>query len=146
AFAIPNSMGADDYDWNIANCNTTVMHANQLLTAEPGNMVGPTTHGVEDLVARDPNAYWDTVNNRVVSDMHPSPRVVVIPVFDPYYYDTGKHNGRPADLKAANYIGFFIESINGGGDVRGRITPVTGVRSGGPNPVGFFPKAIRLVQ
>jgi hypothetical protein len=146
AFAIPGSMGGSDYEWNIANCNTTVMTPNQLITAEPGNMVGPTKHGVEDLIARDPHAYWDTTNNKVVSDLHPSPRVIVIPVFDPYYYETGKRNGRNADLKATNYIGFFLEGVNGGGDVTGRITPITGVRTGGPTPVGFFPKAIRLVR
>ena len=146
SFAIPDSMGGDDYDWNIANCNTTVMTPNQLITAEPGDKVGPTKHGVEDLIARDPGAYWDTTNNKVVSDMHPSPRLIVIPVFDPFYYDTGKHEGRTADLKAANYIGFFLEDVSGAGDVRGRITPVTGIRTGGPTPVGFFPKTIRLVK
>ena len=34
-----------DYEWNIANCNTSVMHFGELLIAEPGNMVGPTRHG-----------------------------------------------------------------------------------------------------
>ena len=32
-----------DYRWNIANCNTTVMGYGDLLSAEPGNMVGPTS-------------------------------------------------------------------------------------------------------
>jgi Flp pilus assembly protein TadG len=146
---IPGSVGASDYEWNIENCNTTAMEPNVLITAEPGNMVGPTRAGVENLVARDPGAYWNTSTNKVVSDMHPSPRVVIIPVFDPYYYDTGKHNGRNADLKAVNYIGFFIEGIAGNGDVTARITPVSGLRRGGGGggfPNGFFPKAIRLVQ
>jgi Flp pilus assembly protein TadG len=146
SFAIPDSMGGDDYEWNIANCNTTVMTPDELLTLEPGDKVGPTAHGVEELIARDEGAYWDTYNNKPVSDMHPSPRLIVIPTFDPFYYDTGKHNGRTGDLKAANYIGFFLESVDAGGTVRGRITPVSGVRTGGPTPIGFFPKAIRLVK
>jgi Flp pilus assembly protein TadG len=146
-YAIPNSMGGDDYRWNIANCNTTEMRPGDLLTAEPGNMVGPTGQGTSDLVALDPTAYWDTASNKVVSNMHPSPRVIIIPTFDPYYYDTGKVNGRNADLKAVNFIGFFIEGVMGNGDVMGRMMPVKGLRRGnGPIPNGMFPKTIRLVQ
>jgi len=144
---IPGSTGASDYRWNIDNCNTTQMGVGELLTAEPGNMVGPTQQGTEALVARDPTAYWDFSTNSPHSSMHPSPRVIVIPLFDPYYYDTGKKNGRTADLKAVNYMGFFIEGVNGNGDVTGRITPISGLRRGnGPMPNGFFPKVIRLVQ
>jgi hypothetical protein len=148
AWAIPSSTGGDDYRWNIENCNTTIMPFGALLAPEPGDMVGPTKQGIEGLVAQDPDAYWDNVNKRVVSTKKPSPRVAIVPVFDPYYYDTGKQNGRTADIKATNYIGFFIEGISSNGDVTGRITPAAGVRTGngGPAPVGAFPKSIRLVQ
>ena len=63
------------------------------------------------------------------------------------YYDLGKANGRNASLKAANFIGFFIEGMNGG-DVLGRITPVGGIvdATAGAAPAGAFPRAIRLVQ
>ena len=61
--------------------------------------------------------------------MHPSPRVVGIPVYDPVYYDTGKLNGRTADLKVANYLGFFIERRQGN-NVYGRITPIGGLIKG----------------
>ena len=79
--------------------------------------------------------------------MSPSPRVVAIPLFDPIYYDSGKRNGRNADLKVVNYMGFFIEEMQGG-DVKGRITPIGGIFSGngGPAPVGTFPIAIVLVK
>jgi hypothetical protein len=145
--ALPGSTGGADYRWNIANCNTTVLEFFQLLTAEPGNMVGPTKQGIEDLIARDPNAYWDPGSRRVVSTMHPSPRVKLMPVFDPVYYETGKQNGRNADLKAANFIGIFVEGFQGN-DVKGRIVPATGLLDGdfGPAPEGAFPKSIRLVQ
>ena len=110
-------------------------------------MTGPTAHGLEALIARDPSAYWDTYNNKVVSTMHPSPRVVAIPLFDPVYYDTGKQNGRNADLKVVNYMGFFIEEMQGN-NVQGRITPVAGILSSseGPAPAGAFPIAIVLVK
>lgn len=146
SYAIGGVTGADEYRWNIANCNTTIMGWGDLLLAEPGNMVGPTTQGVDDLIAMDPGAYWDTTYNRPVSSKRPSPRVVAIPLYDPVYYETGKQNGRYADLKVANYLGFFITGRSGN-NIYGRITPISGLvkGNGGPAPTGAFPAAIRLV-
>ena len=140
--------GGSEYRWNIANCNTTVYRPGDLLLAEPGNMVGPTTQGAEDLIARDPSAYWDTARNRVVSRYgEHSPRIFPLPIYDPVYYDTGKRNGRNADLKVANWIGFFLDDIRGN-DLYGRITPISGIydNNAGPAPNGVFPLAIRLIR
>ena len=148
SYAIGGDSGGSPYRWNIANCNTTYMGWGDMLLMEPGNMVGPTDQGVDDLLALDPDAYWDTTNNIPVSTKNPSPRVVAIPLYDPVYYDTGKLNGRTADLKVANYLGFFIERRQGN-NVYGRITPISGLVKGagfGPAPTGAFPKAIRLVE
>lgn len=147
SYAMGGISGASEYEWNIANCNTTMMGWGDLLLAEPGNMVGPTTDGIDDLIAKDLDAYWDTTNNKAVSTMYPSPRVIAIPLYDPVYYDTGKQNGRNADLKVANYLGFFITGRSGN-NVYGRITPISGLYkgNGGPAPTGAFPKAIRLVE
>ena len=62
-------------------------------------------------------------------------------------YDSGKRNGRDADLKTANWIGFFLDHIQDNG-LYGRIIPIAGIRdrNGGPAPQGLNPKAIRLVQ
>jgi Flp pilus assembly protein TadG len=146
-YSMGNITGASEYEWNIGNCNTLIMGYNHLILAEPGNMVGPTTAGLQALVDRDPSAYWDTYNNKVVSTMHPSPRMITLPLFDPVYFDTGKQNGRFADLKVVNYMGFFIEEMQGN-NVVGRISPVGGILSGngGPAPVGAFPLAIVLVK
>lgn len=147
SYSMGGITGGSEYEWNIANCNTTIMGWGDLLLAEPGNMVGPTTDGIDDLIAKDPSAYWDTTNNKAVSTVSPSPRVVAIPLYDPVYYDTGKQNGRNADLKVANYLGFFIVGRSGN-NVYGRITPISGLvrGNGGPAPTGAFPKAIRLVE
>jgi hypothetical protein len=123
-----------------------VMGFGELLLAEPGDMMGPTIDGIDDLIAKDPGAYWDNVENKVVSSMVPSPRVAIIPLYDPVYYDTGKRNGRNADLKVVNYLGFFIDH-RAGNDVYGRITPVAGLIKGSTSaPMNAFPKAIRLVE
>jgi hypothetical protein len=145
---LPGSTGASDYRSNISGCNTALIRIGEPMTAEPGNMVGPTKQGTDDLVARDPSAYWDQHCNCVMgSAFGTSPRVAIIPLYDPMVYETGKQNGRNADLVIANYLGFFIESMQGN-QVVGRITPVGGVfaANGGPAPAGAFPKAIRLVQ
>jgi hypothetical protein len=109
--------------------------------------VGPTVQGVEGLIARDPNAYWNTATNKVAGSAFPgqSPRVAPIPLYDPIYYEEGKQNGRFADFKVANWIGFFFERVVGN-QIYGRIIPITGIATSGPAPAGLFPRAIRLVQ
>jgi hypothetical protein len=147
-WAIGDSSGADDYRENISDCNTAVIPIGSPMPPEPGNMVGPTNQGVNDLIAKDPNAYWDEGCDCVKGSAYAkSPRVAVIPVYDPVFYATGKQNGANASLKIANYIGFFLVGMQGG-EVIGRITPVAGVLAGnaGPAPDGAFPKVIRLVQ
>ena len=147
SWAMPGGSGGEYYRDNIANCNTTVVPFGAEMTQEPGNMVGPTMQGIDDLIAKDPNAYWDTAKNKVHSSMSPSPRVFPIPLYDPEYFVDGKMNGRTATLRMANWLGFFVEGRNGN-DVYGRITPIHGVidNNAGPAPAGSFPYVIRLVQ
>lgn len=145
---LPGSTGANDYRNNIATCNTAKIVIGDSMTAEPGNMVGPTAQGTADLVAQDPNARWDLSCNCVKdSAFGKSPRVAIIPLYDPVFYETGKQNGKNAALKIANYLGFFIEGLQGN-QVVGRITPIGGLFDGnaGPAPAGAFAKVIRLVQ
>ena len=54
---------------------------------------------------------------------------------------------RNASLKFVNYMGFFIEKMQGN-EIYGRITPIGGLRTGGgsPAPAAAFPMSIRLVQ
>ena len=147
SWKMPDATGADWYRDNIAGCNTTIMHFGALMTAEPGNMMGPTSQGIDALIALDPDAYWDTYTNSVHSDLSPSPRVFPIPLYDPNYYDNGKQNGRNADLKMANWLGFFVVERQGN-NVLGRITPILGVvdEDAGPAPAGSYPMSIRLVE
>jgi Flp pilus assembly protein TadG len=144
---LPGSTGASDYRNNIATCNTNIIAIGDQMNTEPGNMVGPTAQGTADLIARDPNAYWDTFCSCVKgSQFGKSPRVAIVPLYDPVYYENGKHNGNNASLRVANYLGFFIEGMQGQ-QVVGRITPISGLIKGGvPSSAAAFPMAIRLVQ
>jgi hypothetical protein len=148
SLALGGITGGAEYDWNIANCNKLVMHYGDPLIQEPGAMVGPTIQGIEALIAKDPNAEWDETTKRVKNSAYPkqSPRTFPIPLYDPEFYDSGKRNGRTADLKTANWIGFFAEWV-GGNEIHGRIIPIAGIRDGSQDaPENLFPKAIRLVK
>jgi hypothetical protein len=140
--------GGAEYRWNIANCNTTMFHFGEIMMQEPGNMNGPTVSGAWDLYNADPTAYWDTSCQCPKSPAKgKSPRTFPIPLYDPLFYDTGKVNGRYADLKVANWIGFFLVDIQGN-NLYGRITPIKGLldKNAGPAPEGAFPMSIRLVK
>ena len=117
------------YRWNIANCNTTMMGWGDLLLQEPGNMVGPTNQGIDDLIAKDPNAYWDTSANKSVSHMHPSPRVVAIPVYDPVYYAPARRTAATPTSRSRTTWASSSKRRQGN-NVYGRITPIGGLVKG----------------
>ena len=144
--AMPGGNGADWYRDNIQGCWPGVGEIGDLIPVEPGNQIGPTGQGVQALIDADPNAFWDTAADEIVSDQSPSSRTVVIPVFDPNVYELGRQSGR-LDIQIANFVGFFIEDMVGN-DVLGRVIPNVGLIRGDPNggPQGSFLRAIRLVE
>src|SRR5450830_642768 len=150
SLAMLDSMGGDDYRWNIANCNHSIYHWGDPLTQEPGDKSGPTVKGITDLIALDPNAYWDDSTNAVKNSAfgeRQSPRIFPIPLYDPDYYTYGQQTGRVASLQTANWIGFFAEYIGGSSDIHGRIIPIGGIRDKtSAKGTASMPKAIRLVQ
>ena len=149
AWAIPGGTGADYYRENIADCNSRVVAIGDLLMPENGNMTGPTQQGTDDLMASDPNAHWDDGCNCVKGSRYPvSPRIRIVPLYNPTRYTQGQHTGRSQpELEVVNYLGFFVEDVTGGGEVTGRIHPVSGRIRNPNNPaVGAFAQAILLVR
>jgi hypothetical protein len=146
-WAIPGSTGASDYQDAIANCRTGTMKTDQVLTPEPGNMVGPTTAGVNDLVAKDPNAHWDTSCNCVKGSAYGlSPRIRPIPLYDPVYYETGKQSGRNADFKMVSFLGVFVVGMNGS-ELIARVHPISAETLSDPSLTpSSFAQSIRLVK
>jgi Flp pilus assembly protein TadG len=143
--ALPPNTGASWYEQNIPGCWPGVMQFGDSPPVEPGNMTGPTVKGTQDLIDKDPTAYWDTVQKRVISSYNPSPRIVILPVFDPIVYEESRQRGRQ-DIVVANLVGFFIEDLQSNA-VLGRLVPTTGlIRGGTPVPNGAYLRAIRLVQ
>jgi Flp pilus assembly protein TadG len=143
---VNGEIGGDWYRDNIATCNTSIINPGEVAIQEPGNLMGPTIQGLQGLWDQDPNARWDPVNNTYISDMHPSPRVFPIPLYNPDDYDLGKKTGRNATLNVTGFIGFFLDHI-AGNQAYGRIFPITGVSaSTSPTPTAPLAYVIRLVQ
>ncbi len=144
-------IGEDWFEWNICNCNPNTVTVGMDIVLEPGLMDGAIRKGIDCLMAKDPSAYWDdgtkTVHTTYSGPEGRSPRIFPLPLYDPKFYDDGKKNGRTADFRVANWLGFFLEGRNGT-DVYGRIVGILGIYdpNGGPAPTGGFAKAIRLVQ
>jgi Flp pilus assembly protein TadG len=146
ALQLPGASGEADFVANIAGCESSKMKIGDALTVESAATTMNTVNAVSDLIALDPAAYWNSSSNRVVSTQNPSPRVVVIPVYDPLYFDQGKQAGNFTQIRISNFVGFFIDRVEGS-DVIGRITPVAGLLdASGPAPAGSFARAIRLVE
>jgi len=146
---IPGSVGGSDYSDNISVCNTHIVEKGDKMTPENGNMQGPTHQGVDELIAQDPTAHWDNSCKCVKDSAYRmSSRVRIMPLYNPVLYADGQHTGKSKpELEVVNYLGVFVESVNGAGDVTGRITPIIGkiVNYGSP-PVGSFAQAIMLVK
>ena len=148
SWKMPGDIGGNFYRDNIATCNQAVIHWGDPIIQEPGDKSGPTIQGIEDLIAKDPGAYWDGGCACVKgSPFGTSPRVFPIPLYDPQFYAEGKANGRPADFKIANFLGFFADHVSGN-QIFGRITQIVGLvdPNAAPAPVNAFAKTIRLVQ
>ena len=142
--SLPGGEGGSWYEENIYGCWPGTMQIGDRVPVEPGNMTGPTGHGTDVLINRDPSAQWNDSERRVVSSYGRSPRIIVIPAFDPDEYERTRTHGN-VDIVVTNLLAFFVENMNGN-DVVGRLVPFTGLRRGNNAPAGAFLRNIRLVQ
>jgi Flp pilus assembly protein TadG len=137
--------GGDRYRWNIAHCNSTIVTLGEKYRIENGNMIGPTKQGMEDLIAQDPEAYWDTAGDSVAMSVaeswEGSPRIVHMPLYDPREeIAPGK---KPVTL--INVTAFFIEEMRGN-EVFGRFLYASGVPGGGEVTGGVALKYVHLIE
>jgi Flp pilus assembly protein TadG len=144
-----NSTGGSDYADNIASCSGIPVGIGDVLESENGNMIGPTNHGVDDLIALDPNARWDTATNSVVNSCATatpscgrSPRIVAVPVFDTALFYNTNRQGLPT-YRIVNILGFFIDRMQGN-NVVGWLTEAPGLMRGATAPID--PRAAFLFQ
>jgi hypothetical protein len=128
----PIGGGAFEYRTAIATCQDTRVHGGELLKPLSGNRAGATVQGVADLINLDPTAKWDSYSG-VVESCAPSeacgsvsPRIVIVPVFDPAYFEAGFIYSGQLDLKVTNFLYLFIDGVVGG-NITAYITTSTGM-------------------
>ena len=144
-----NSTGGADYRENIATCAGLPIGIDDVLESENGNMIGPTRQGVDDLIALDPYAQWDTNTNSVINSCATatpscgrSPRIVAVPIYNTAIYDSTRRQGLPT-FTIVNILGFFIDRMQGN-DVVGYLTEAPGIVRGATTPID--PSAAFLFQ
>lgn len=141
----PNPLtGANWYRQWIADCEPYPVGVGDRLQVEPGNMVGPTHQGMDDLIALDPNASWDSATKTVVNSAYGiSPRIALVPLFDPTLPPNSGRNW----VTVAQIGAFFIEQTGAGGEVTGRFIDVTSQGSPCPGGLGSgLVKGLSLIQ
>jgi hypothetical protein len=133
--------GADIYRQWIASCCPFLVVPGDTLLLEPGMKQGPTIQGVIDLINQDVNAYWD--GTKVVSDLGFSPRIALVPFYDPNYPpQSGRNNVIVSKIGA-----FFIESVGPGSQVNGRFIQVSAPGTPCANNTGnSLVQGLHLVQ
>jgi hypothetical protein len=139
--------GAARYRQNICSCNASIIDLDTEYLIEPGNMVGPTFHGLQTLIDEDPNAYWDDRSNTLVSEYGiDSPRVITVALFHPEEVSTP---GRQY-IRFNNFARIFVEAQASPQDpVTGRLlyyVPGVGAagRSGGTT--GSLVRTLQLIR
>lgn len=158
AIRMPDSQGGNDYRTNIATCSPNVVYCSQSYGAEPGNMIGPTVQGVEDLVGPTPDVFVDVGQYRhsdgITSDT--SHQLAIAPIWDtcnaPGFCPAGKPPDGGANFRVS-VIGFALLFIEGrqGNDVIARLIwastcSVAGGAGPAPPETGPYSIPVRLVR
>jgi len=144
---MPGSLGDDDFLANIENCNSSKLTLGDSMTIEGGATAQHIIDGANYLIGLDSSASWNTATHTVVSSHNPSPRVIVMPLYEPLYFQQGVRTGNYTQVRISNFIGFFIDHVEAS-KVVGYVMPTLGTAptNGTAAPVGAFARAVRLVQ
>ena len=134
----PGQNGGAVYENNIRSCNQTSIGPGTMLTPEPGAMIGPTAHGMRDLIAQDSAARWDPFAEggggivggcMAAGTCGISPRLIALPLFDVDRWSREGEGGRGAIMEVVKVIGYWVERMDGN-DVVGYITHYPSIASG----------------
>jgi hypothetical protein len=146
---------------SIGNNDAAYWAARGCYQVETGNKVGPTSQGIETLIARDPGASYVNGTGIVGSEFSPttkSPRVVPIGVMNIEQYMAQDPNGATPIIRMENIYGFFIEGMGdvapdgsmtlsaGGKSVIGRLMTIPASGASQLTESASFMKTIILVR
>jgi len=98
--------GGSNYRSNLMYGYKNEIKLGDILTAEPGNVAGPTSQGIN---------YRISLDHSSISNLAPnSPRVVIVPVIDRLVGEGGN-----ATATVVGFAAFYLESTDGNGAVTG---------------------------
>jgi len=162
AIRMPNSAGGADYRTNIATCSPEFVYCGETYGVEPGNMIGPTMQGVDDLVGPNPDVFVAVGQYRHAdgSTGDTSHQLAIAPIWDicgtPGFCPAGKPAGG-ATLQVP-VIGFALIFVDGrqGNDVLARLIWASACSAAGggggagwglaPPETGPYSIPVRLVR
>jgi Flp pilus assembly protein TadG len=137
--------GKKEYEKWISECEPWMVNIGDSLVWEPGVAVGPTEHGLDDLIKMDPHAQWDPNGDTVMySEYAVSPRIIKIAFFDPSItFDPGR--GYVVVIKIGVVFLEKVTVVCGCNDIIGRFMKVV---SHGEicDDIGSFMYKVALVQ
>lgn len=136
--------GQSIYRQWIAGCvdeNVTI-EVGDILQIAPGAGAGnpQAQDEVQALIDADLSAYWDAVENRVISSNPSSPRIIKMALIDPNY----GIQGAPGEVRVIKIVAMFLESVGSQGSVRRisgrfiRIAEPGGTACANQNDPGFL--------
>jgi hypothetical protein len=162
--------GGAAYEAALATCTGHAVAIGDYLPVESGAKVGPTTSGVQALIALDPGASWSGsgLTGKIINSCAPgvcadglyhtlSPRVAAVAVYntDKFQYSgTQPGNwtycpGGGICVQVTNILGFFVASVANGAQVTGYFFNYPGIFKTGSPSVGTgssFAQFIQLVR
>jgi hypothetical protein len=157
-----DQFGANVYEENIISCNGQAYTIGSKIPTETGAMIGPSDHGLDDLIALDPYAQWDPVNQTISGSCTPgcgaySPRVITLALYDTddFQRRTSQNDwsGCPTGgscVTVVNFMGFFVDKKTAKGEVSGYLIRNAGLFAAGvPAAVGAgsgFLSQIQLIR
>ncbi|MDP2483825.1 MAG: pilus assembly protein TadG-related protein [Candidatus Palauibacterales bacterium] len=102
----------------------------------------------DDLIARDPSAYWDDGCKCVKGSAFPvSPRLRAVPMFNP---ETYSKQGSDSNFQIADFMGVFIvpgpQGPPGQQSTYARVATLQGLVGGGGPTTGPLVKAVQIVE
>jgi hypothetical protein len=160
--------GSSQTSANIATCVGHPVHIGDYLPTENVG-TGPIKSGTNDLIAKDPNATWNSTTKTVQNSCAPSsncpnvtgyvavsPRIVPIALFDieDFQHRSLANDQSPCPtggqcVKVVNILGFFVSTVDNGGNVTGYLMTIPGDSDSGVPSVAesaSFLRTVRLVR
>jgi len=117
----PDCPGGDCYREWISGCEPYMVMIGDTMEVEMGAKVGPTDQGLQEIIARDPGAYYNETTGTIEGSAYPtSPRLIKAAVYDPTVSIYDLSGGSTKYLTVEKIVVVFLEGRVGTADVLGR--------------------------